>query len=263
MTDELHPEVAEVFGRYAGFYDALYADKDYEAECDFLERVFAGNGIGPGSSVLDLGSGTGGHATPLARRGFEVVGVDRSAEMVGRASAKARDAGVTVDFIVGDVCDEALGRTFDVVVSMFAVVGYQLTNHDLSRMFANVRRHLETGGLFVFDGWFGPAVLVEQPEVKTKTVVDPSGDVITRVARPTLDVVAQTVQVAYEVTRESGGEVVEETSELHRMRFLFAQEMALFLQSANLELVALGPFMDLSRPPGVTDWNFSAVAKAV
>lgn len=263
MTDRTQSETAEVFGRYAGFYDALYADKDYEAECDFLESVFAENGVGPGSSILDLGSGTGGHAIPLARRGFEVVGVDRSAEMAGRASAKALDAGVCVDFVVGDVRDEALGRTFDAVVSMFAVVGYQIANDDLSRMFGNVRRHLEPGGLFVFDGWFGPAVLVERPEVKIKTVVDPAGDVITRVARPTLDVVAQTVEVAYEVTRESGGEVVEVTSESHKMRFLFAQEMALLLQSAGLELVALGPFMDLSRPPGVTDWNFSAVARGV
>jgi SAM-dependent methyltransferase len=263
VTDKPHPETAEVFGRYAGFYDALYADKDYEAECDFLERVFAENGVGPGASILDLGSGTGGHAIPLALRGFEVVGVDRSAEMVGRAGAKARDAGVAVDFIAGDVRDEALGRTFDVVVSMFAVVSYQLTDDDVSRMFANARRHLKTGGLFVFDGWFGPAVLVEQPEVRTKTVVDPTGDVITRVARPTLDVEAQTVEVAYEVKRESGGKVVEEASESHRMRFLFPQEMVIFLQAAGLELVALGPFMDLSRPPGVTDWNFSAVAKAV
>jgi len=263
VKDELQPGGTEVFGRYADFYDALYADKDYEAECDFLVRVFADNGVGAGASILDLGSGTGGHAIPLARRGFEVVGVDRSARMVGRANDKAGEAHVAVDFVVGDVRDTSLGRTFDGVVSMFAVVGYQLSNDDLSHMFGNARRHLEAGGLFVFDGWFGPAVLVEQPEMKTKTVVDASGNVITRVARPRLDVVAQTVEVAYRVTKRSGGKVAEETSESHTMRFLFAQELALFLQLAGFELVALGPFMDLSRPPGVADWNFSAVAKAV
>lgn len=263
MTHEVDQASAEVFGRYAGFYDALYADKDYEAECDFIDAVLGEHGLGTGATVLDLGSGTGGHDILLARRGFEVTGVDRSAEMVARARNKARDSGVAVDSVVGDVRDIELGRTFDAVVSMFAVVCYQLTNDDLSRMFANVRRHLEAGGLFIFDGWFGPAVLTERPEMRTKVITDSSGDVITRVARPTLDVVAQTVEVAYVVTRESGGKVVEQVSEAHKMRFLFAQEIALHLQLAGLELVAFGPFMDLSRHITVADWNFSAIAKAV
>jgi hypothetical protein len=146
---------------------------------------------------------------------------------------------------------------------MFAVVCYQLTNDDLTRTFANARRHLTVGGLFVFDGWFGPAVLCQRPELKTKTVVDDSGDVITRVARPSLDVVAQTVEVAYHVTHESDGRVVETVSESHPVRFLFAQEIALMLRISGLELVALGPFMDLGRPPTASDWNFSAVAVAV
>jgi SAM-dependent methyltransferase len=263
MSSQSGDEGAGVFGRYASFYDALYADKDYEAECEFLVGVLAERGLRPGSSVLDLGSGTGGHAVPLSRRGFDVVGVDRSSQMVNQGRAKAREAGTEVEFVVGDVRDVKIGRTFDAVVSMFAVVGYQLTNDDLARMFANVRGHLEPGGVFVFDGWFGPAVLVQQPEVKTKTVVDPSGDVITRVARPSLDVVAQTVEVAYEVTRESGGRIVEETTEAHPMRFFFAQELSLLLELSGLELIALGPFMDLTRPPASTDWNFSAVAKAM
>jgi len=258
-----HGSGEALFGRYADFYDALYADKNYAAECDFLEHVFAEHGLGPGASVLDLGSGTGGHDIPLSLRGYAVLGVDRSVEMVEHALEKAAAAGADVDFQVGDVRSVTLGRTFDAVVSMFAVVGYQLTNHDLARMFATARKHLEPGGLFVFDGWFGPAVLMEQPEVKTKTVTDASGDSITRVARPTLDLVAQTVEVAYTVTRESSGHVVEATSEAHIMRFLFAQEISLFLELAGLELLVLGPFMDVSRPPTARDWNFSAVAKAV
>ncbi len=260
----LHGDGASgLFSRYASFYDALYADKDYEAECDFLVLVLGEHGVGAGASILDLGSGTGNHDIPLARRGFEVTGVDRSAEMVGLAREKAAEAGMAVDFVVGDVRDIDLGRTFDAVVSMFAVVCYQLTNDDLLRMFTDVRRHLEAGGLFVFDGWFGPGVLVNQPEVRTKVVTDASGDVITRVARPTLDVLADTVEVAYEVKRESGGKVVAETSETHPMRFIFAQEIVLLLGLSGLELVAFGPFMDVSRPITASDWNFSAVARAI
>src|SRR5207248_11417549 len=68
-----------VFGpQYAEAYDTLYRDKDYSAECDAIEHVFRLYGIGPVRRVLDLGCGTGGHAVPLAERGYEVVGVDRS-----------------------------------------------------------------------------------------------------------------------------------------------------------------------------------------
>lgn len=65
----------ELFGSdYANCYDALYAEKDYEAECDLIERVLRAHGDGKIGTILDLGCGTGNHALPLAERGFEVVG---------------------------------------------------------------------------------------------------------------------------------------------------------------------------------------------
>ena len=82
-----------VFGRdYAAAYDDLYQDKDYVAECDLIERVFETYGQGPTRRVLDLGCGTGGHAVILAKRGYDVVGVDRSPEMLERARALGSSA---------------------------------------------------------------------------------------------------------------------------------------------------------------------------
>ena len=75
---------------YADAYDTMYHDKDYAAECDFLADVFSRFAVGPIHSIIDLGCGTGSHAIPLARRGYEVFGVDRSAQMIAIASMKAR-----------------------------------------------------------------------------------------------------------------------------------------------------------------------------
>lgn len=76
-----------VFGPgYASVYDLLYQDKDYAGECDLLTRLFADFGASPIGSVLDLGCGTGGHAMPLARRGFRVTGVDAAPAMLGAGS---------------------------------------------------------------------------------------------------------------------------------------------------------------------------------
>jgi len=79
----------EVFGQvYADQYDLLYSDKNYEAECDLIEEVFRRYAKSSVETILDLGCGTGGHAFPLARRGYRVTGVDRSAEMLAHAREK-------------------------------------------------------------------------------------------------------------------------------------------------------------------------------
>ncbi len=75
-------------------YDVLYRDKDYVSECAFLHEAFGRHFPGGVKSVLDLGCGTGGHASPLARSGMTVVGVDRAPKMLEVARAKAKSAGV-------------------------------------------------------------------------------------------------------------------------------------------------------------------------
>ena len=253
---------ADVFGAYADFYDALYADKDYESEVRFLVDVFSEYGVHAGASILDLGCGTGGHAIPLAYRGYSVVGVDRSQEMIDQAVAKAARESVSAEFTVGDVRSLRLGRTFDAVISMFAVVSYQLSNEDLAAMFETAASHLEPGGLFVFDVWFGPAVLSERPEARSKTVQTAEGETITRIATPALDVVEQTVRVDYELSRMRGPVLLETARESHTVRFLFVQEIRQLLASAGFEPLAMGPFMDLTRKPTVSDWYLSVVARA-
>lgn len=253
----------DAFQAHAEFYDVLYSDKDYEAECDFIELVLSERGIDRGAALLDLGCGTGGHALLLAERGYAVTGVDRSPAMVQQAIAKREDRKLSVDFLVGDVRWLDLGSTYDAVISMFAVASYQLTDDDLVSMFSVARRHLRPGGLFVFDAWFGPAVLVEQPEPRTKQVVTPSGEIVSREATPRLDILRHTVEVTYDVSRERDGVLVERNRESHVVRFLFAREIEHLLGHAGLELVALGTFMDLEREPTTSDWSISVVARAL
>jgi len=70
----------QIFGSMnADFYDLVYSDKDYEAECDLLEEIFRRYGAGPVQNLLDLGGGTGGHALPLAWRGYRVPAWPRAA----------------------------------------------------------------------------------------------------------------------------------------------------------------------------------------
>ena len=88
----------KVFGTYGEYYDIFYDDKDYEQECDFVQKIFKKYSSSPVKSILDAGCGTGGHSIPLALRGYEVTGIDASPVMIKKARQKAKEAGVNPAF---------------------------------------------------------------------------------------------------------------------------------------------------------------------
>lgn len=92
---------------YARTYDTVYAAKDYAAECDCIEEAFRRHGdAGAFRSVLDLGCGTGDHSLLLARRGYQVTGVDASTHMVTLAERSSegcrRPARISPDTFAAD-----------------------------------------------------------------------------------------------------------------------------------------------------------------
>jgi SAM-dependent methyltransferase len=246
---------------YAEAYDALYADKDYDAECATLVSAFAETR--PVASVLDLGCGTGAHAARLSAMGYSVVGVDRSKPMLDIARDRARAGiGSDVRYVEGDIRSVVIGETFDAVICMFAVLGYQTTDADVESALGTVRRHLRPGGIFVFDVWNGTAVESIGPSTRTKTVPSEGGQ-IERTASALLDTRRHICTVSYVVkTRHQDGamSVVEED---HLMRYFFADELEDFLDAAGLILQDVSAFPEKGPETLQPPWNIliSAVAK--
>jgi SAM-dependent methyltransferase len=254
--------VTEVFGRsYAAAYDLLYGEKDYEHECDLIEKAARHFDRLKLRRILDLGCGTGGHAIPLARRGYEVVGVDRSAEMLAEARRKAAVAGVQARFLQGDLRSVRLGERFDLVAMMFAVLGYQISDDDVHRALATCRAHLERRGLLVFDVWHGPAVISQRPGQRTRRVPTASGE-LERTSFGILDEARDVCTVRIDVVERSAGEVMSETSEEHAMRYFFPEQLATSLADAGFEEARFSSFMELEREPTDADWNMFGVAAA-
>jgi SAM-dependent methyltransferase len=250
----------EVFGAgYADAYDAFYEEKDYEGECDLLERIFGEYSDGPVRTILDLGCGTGNHALSLARRGYDVVGVDRSEAMLEQARRKAGDA---VAFDVGEIRDVRLGREFDAVLALFAVLGYQLGNDDVLAALRAVRKHLRRGGLLVFDVWYGPAVLHERPAPRLRTIEKGSRRLV-RASDGRLDVRHHVCTVDFRISESEDDRLVTEAVERHEVRYFFPLELQLFLSSAGLRLLRLGAFPDFDVEPNETTWNVLTVATTV
>lgn len=240
---------------YASVYDTLYAEKDYEAECDQLVAVFKQHGSV--KKVLDLGAGTGNHAIPLATRGYDVTGVDLSAGMVAQARVKAAERGLPIEFHQGDIRTASVPGTFDAALMMFAVLGYQTTNADVAASLRTARRHLKPGGLLVFDVWHAPAVLRSPPGDRVR-VQPASGGRVIRLTSPELDAVDHLCRVRFRTLAISGSAIERETDEVHVMRFFSVPELRAHLEAAGFGEPRFSAFP--AGPLTPDTWNLMCVA---
>jgi SAM-dependent methyltransferase len=257
--------MTRVFDAYARYYDLLYKNKDYQGEAAFVRSHLQKHSV-CATRILELGCGTGAHAEHLARAGHAVHGLDISEGMI--AGALARKAALPpevahlLSFASGDVRGARTGKLHDCVVSLFHVMSYQTTNRDLAATFATAAAHLAPGGLFLFDFWYGPAVLAQRPETRLRRLED--GDTrILRVAESKLDENANRVDVTFTVQVEdvrSGAR--QEIVETHRMRYLFLPEIDLLLEAAGLERVDTGEWMT-GQPPSMSTWGVFVLARRI
>ena len=252
-----------IFEKYARYYDLFNEEKDYESECDFLDRIFREYANQPVRTVLDLGCGTGGHSIPLGMRGYQVAGIDISPGMLDIALDKATRSSVSVELQQGDIRTARLKRKFDVVISMYAVVVYMVTNSDLSAMFQTARGHLSSGGLFVFDSWYGPAVLTDRPRDSLRSIKQPDGVHIMRFVHPETNALEHRVTLNYTTIETQNGRVLDHTDEMHPLRFLFPQEAVYYMETNGFELVRMCPYPNLNGELTTEDWYMTVIARAV
>lgn len=250
------------FASYGKYYDIIYADKEYEKECDFLEGIFKKYAGSLPKTTLDAGCGTGSHAVSLGKRGFNITGIDASETMIRIARAKAERNGVNIDFHVMDLRKLKLNKKFDACISMFTVVGYIVETEDVEKVFRNIRKHLNTHSLFIFDFWYGPAVLHIRPSPRMKNAKKDDVQVI-RFAEPHLNTLLHLCEVKYSLIVTKKKKIIDELEETHTVRYFFPKEIQHILEEANFRLLRLCPFRNLNAEPTENDWNVVAIAQAV
>ncbi len=143
-----------LYTTYAKYYDIIYKaylERGVPRIIDFVEEVFRRDAEIEVRSVLDIACGTGGPTIELARRGYRVVGLDISEEMIRIAREKARRSGASAEFIVGDMREINFVEEFDAVTCFFTSINYILEDEGMERLFLGVHRCLRRGGVFLFD----------------------------------------------------------------------------------------------------------------
>lgn len=249
------------FGKYARFYDDLYQDKDYKKECDFIEKVLKKFSSREIRTILDLGCGTASHDILLAKRGYDITGIDVSSEMLKIAKQKIKREGLKISLHKGNIQTARLGKKFDAVISMFNVMGYQITNKAFEKALVTARAHLKKGGLFVFDVWFGPAVLNDKSKSKTKVVYGTEGEKITRRSKCQADIANQVVEISFITEKHFKRRLITRNRECHRIHFFFPNEIRILLKKSGLTTIKICPFSKLEKRVMESDWNIAVVSE--
>lgn len=171
----------EAYTGFAQVYDTFMDDTPYEAWCVYLvellekyretkqdaasERAGSGGGFVSGgetgipenrndqerNTILDLGCGTGTLTELLARRGYDMIGIDNAADMLEIAMDKRVKSGLDILYLLQDMRSFELYGTVGAVVSVCDSVNYLLEEEDVVETFRLVNNYLYPCGLFIFD----------------------------------------------------------------------------------------------------------------
>jgi SAM-dependent methyltransferase len=218
--------VANTFqGLHARHYDVIYADKPYAEEARFVHDLL---GREPGR-LLDVACGSGRHAREFAALGWEVVGVDYSADLLEHASASGLEVHEQ-DMRALDVP----GEPFDAVTCLFDSIGYPQDNEGVVATLAGMRRHLAPDGRVAVEFLHAPALLAGADPVRVKRFELPDGGLLLRVSETALDRVRMVMHVDYEVVEMSEDGTYRREAERQSNRFFAVEEMRALMELAGL-----------------------------
>jgi len=244
------------FNEYAAYYDLLYKDKNYSKESQYIHNLI--QKFNPkAKTILSLGCGTGRYENELSLFGYTITGVDISPKMI-KIAHKNRNKNCS--FIIGDIRNIELRYKFDVVISLFHVMSYMISREDLSRAFETAGKHLCPEGVFIFDFWYGPAVLKDPPYIREKNFENDSYR-ITRKAMPEVNTENQLVKINYKIDVFDKNKLTTRSFyEVHNLRYLFMIELEEIFKKASLNSIKKLEWLSYDKEPDSNSWYALAIS---
>jgi SAM-dependent methyltransferase len=135
-----------MYNSFAYIYDKVMSGVNYENWAEYYQDIFSRFQTSP-EIILDLGCGTGSLTSRMADRGYDMIGVDSSADMLSVALEKR--SGIL--YLNMDMTDFELYGTVGAVISSLDCLNYILNKRDLKKIFKLVNNYLDPGGIFIFD----------------------------------------------------------------------------------------------------------------
>ncbi len=143
-------EVSTIYKNFAFYYDKLMDDINYSSWADYIEKLFSVHKSAP-KVILDLGCGTGSFCIEMAERGYEMIGVDLSPEMLSCARKKALEKDLDILYLNQDMTAFELYGTVDAIVCLMDSMNYITYKRDIKKIFKLAHNYLNPSGIFILD----------------------------------------------------------------------------------------------------------------
>ncbi len=220
-------------------------DINYSEWADYIEAIFKNYNLKP-ELIADLGCGTGNFCLEMVGRGYNMIGVDISAEMLSCAMLKLESQGVErekVLFLNQDMSRFELYGTVDAIVSLVDSINYITDKKDLKRMFSLVENYLNPGGLFVFD----VNSVYKFEKIFANNVFYSIDDEITYIWENTYD--KNTKLCKFDLTFFiSQNEYYKRFDEVHFERAYSIEELSEIVENSGLELLKVYEGLSFCKP---------------
>lgn len=251
-------------GKYAEYYNHIYANKPYQDEAAFLHACLQRHTVGETKQLLELACGTGRHAFELEALGYAITATDYSEDLLAVAQAEAQRRNSSVNFELQDMRSLQLGRrSFDAVYCLFDSIGYVQTNGAVQQVLLNAHAALRADGLLILEFWHAAAMLRAYEPERQAVWMLPNGE-LARNSHTTLHVERQLAEVRYSLRETAAdGSLVSELQETQWNRYFLVQEMALFLATTGFEALEWLPAYQPGASIDLNTWHVMVVARRV
>lgn len=188
------------------------------------------------AKILELCCGTGRLTLPIAKKGYDICGVDYTSSMLERAKTKASEAGLEIKFIEADVRTLNLQEKFDFVFIPFNSIHHLYKNEDLFKTLENVKKYLNKGGLFLLD-CFNPNIQYIVEAEKEQMIIT---EYTTSDGREVLIKQTMRYESATQINRIEWHYFINgdfHSTQNLDMRLFFPQELDSYIESAGFNIV--------------------------
>lgn len=245
------------YGVLAAYYDALMAHVDYEEWATYVLRRLGLPQEAPaqGATLLDLGCGTGSVSLALATRGYNVIGIDGSMDMLAIAQQKSFKSGVALHLSQQGLTDFEIDSEVDGVLCLCDTLNYLIQDGELERAMTRIAAALKPGAACVFD-MHTQARLLEMDE----SVYADEADEVAYIWQSEFDETRRICTMYLTLFTAMGEDLYRRHEEVHAERAYSEDEVRQALTTAGLDL--MGRYAELSElPPSVDEGRVFYVAR--
>jgi len=202
---------------YSKIYDFLYTNKDYTKETNLIKKILK-KYLPNSKSLLDLGCGTGLYSNLMTKFNFNVVGVDRSSNMLNIAKHKYKK-NKKLSFIKSSIENIRLNKKFDIISALFHILSYHTTEREIDKFFSKSHMLLNKNGILIFDFWYEDGVFSLQSPLRVREINNSNYKIIRITVSKWYKKISQIFDIHNLIILNKKNKKISKFQETHRMRY--------------------------------------------